>query len=88
MDNQNRWDEETMESDLSQDDVHPFSSTSFKFVYEQTSINDVANLTPYLACFGLFPEEPLGLYQGVLRFYANKYSFYLLGTKSPFYTNS
>jgi len=61
------------------------SSTSFKFVFEQTSVNDVSELTAYLPCFGLFPTEPLGFYRGVLRFYANKYEFYLVGMKSPFY---
>lgn len=65
-----------------------FRSDSFKYIYEQQALNDVTTLKPILPCFGLFPEEPLGLYLGVLRFTANRYKFYLVGSKSPLYTSS
>jgi hypothetical protein len=58
------------------------SSDTFKYIYEQGSINDVASIKPILPCFGLFSHEPLGLYCGILRFTSNKYHFYLIGSKS------
>ncbi|CAF2618163.1 unnamed protein product [Rotaria sp. Silwood2] len=63
------------------------TSDAFKYIYQQESINDVSSLTPVLPCFGLFPQEPLGLYRDVLRFSANKNQFYLVGSKSPLYKN-
>lgn len=62
-------------------------SSTFKFIYEQETINDTKSLLPVLPCFGLFPHEPLGLYNGILRFYSNKYHFYLIGSKSPLYSS-
>ncbi|CAF3441279.1 unnamed protein product [Rotaria socialis] len=64
------------------------SSATFKYIYQQESTDDVASLMPVLPCFGLFPQEPLGLYLGVLRFSANKYQFYLVGSKSPLYKST
>ncbi|CAF0770892.1 unnamed protein product [Rotaria sordida] len=61
------------------------ASNAFKYIYQQESINDIASLTPILPCFGLFPQEPLGLYFGILRFSSNKNQFYLVGSKSPLY---
>lgn len=60
-------------------------SNSFKYIYKQKSRNDIQSLLLILPCFGLFPYEPLGLYNGVLRFYSNQYYFYLIGSESPFY---
>ncbi len=65
-----------------------FSSDTFKFIYQQESINDVTSLIPILPCFGLFSPEPLGLYHGILRFTSNKYNFYLIGSKSPLSTST
>ncbi|CAF1001251.1 unnamed protein product [Rotaria sordida] len=63
------------------------TSNTFKYVYHQESLNDVASLLPILSCFELFPYEPLGLYHGILRFNSNQYHFYLVGSKSPHYAN-
>jgi len=62
-------------------------SGTFKFIYQQESGNDVQSLIPILPCFGLFSHEPLGLYNGILRFYSNRYHFYLVGSKSSFYSS-
>ncbi len=62
-------------------------SDTFKYIYQQESINDVKSLLPILPCFGLFSYEPLGLYHGILRFYSNRYDFYLVGSKSPLYSS-
>ncbi len=64
-----------------------FSSDTFKFIYQQESKDDVKSLIPVLPCFGLFPLEPLGFYNGILRFTSNRYDFYLIGSKSPLYTS-
>lgn len=62
-------------------------STTFKHVYAQASSSDVKTLLSVLPCFGLFPHEPLGMYHGVLRFSSNANDFYLVGSKSVFYTS-
>lgn len=62
-------------------------SDTFKFFYKQETANDVGSLVPILPCFGLFSHEPLGLYHGILRFYSNKYQFYLVGSKSSLYSS-
>ncbi|CAF1035789.1 unnamed protein product [Rotaria sp. Silwood1] len=61
------------------------TSEPFKYIYQQESINDVTSLKPLLPCFGLFSQEPLSLYLGILRFSSNKNQFYLVGSKSPLY---
>ncbi|CAF1025761.1 unnamed protein product [Adineta steineri] len=58
-------------------------SNTFKYIYEQKSLNDVTSLIPVLPCFGLFSVEPLGLYHDILRFSSNTYNFYLVGSQSP-----
>jgi len=61
------------------------SSDTFKYIYQQESKNDFKSLLTILPCFGLFSHEPLGLYNGILRFYSNKYHFYLVGSKSSLF---
>ncbi|CAF3511522.1 unnamed protein product [Rotaria socialis] len=63
------------------------NTDSFKYVYPQESLNDVQYLLSVLSCFALFPYEPIGLYNGILRFNSNQYNFYLVGSKSSVYTN-
>jgi len=64
------------------------SSDAFKYIFEQKSVDDYSSLTPMLPCFGLFPDEPLGLYENLLRFTSNRYHFYLLGSRSKFLISS
>jgi hypothetical protein len=64
-----------------------YRSNSFKYIYRQESMNDMKSLQLVLPCFGLFSHEPLGLYQGILRFYSNNYDFYLIGSKSALYAS-
>ncbi|CAM4823109.1 unnamed protein product [Rotaria magnacalcarata] len=63
------------------------NTDSFKYVYPQESPNDVQYLLSVLSCFELFPYEPIGLYNGILRFNSNQYNFYLVGSKSSLYAS-
>jgi len=63
-------------------------SNIYSYVYNQKSTNDTQALLAILPCFGLYRYDVLGLYSGLLRFYSGKYTFYFIGSKCPFYSES
>ncbi|CAF0885021.1 unnamed protein product, partial [Didymodactylos carnosus] len=67
------------------------SSQTFKYIYTQSNPTDYSTLVLITRCFGLFHHEstdPTGLYHGILRFNSNKNHYYLIGSKSTFYSSS
>lgn len=62
------------------------SSNIYSYIYHQNSTDDTQLLLTILPCFGLYRYDVLGLYSGLLRFYSTKYTFYFVGSQSPFYS--